>query len=359
MASVDFVKISKSFGQVQAVSEISLEIEDGEFAVLVGPSGCGKSTLLRLLAGLERATSGSIRVGGKVVDDVPPKDRNVAMVFQNYALYPQKTVAANMGFPLRMRGASRSETDRRVLEAARILGLEDLLKRYPKQLSGGQRQRVAMGRAIIRNPSVFLFDEPLSNLDAKLRVRMRAEIKELQQRLGTTTVYVTHDQIEAITMSDKIVVMRNGQIEQVGSPLDIFDSPANRFVAGFIGSPAMNFLDGRIMSTDDGPEFITVGGLTCKLPEVGIRHLSRCASIGIRPEHIELASEGGSDAFSLRICVVEPTGADTMIIARNSNDELSALIKGRHAFVPGNSIQLKPLPGTLHYFAPNEAAIRM
>ena len=358
MARVQFVEVSKSFGQVQAVSEVNVEIEDGEFAVLVGPSGCGKSTLLRILAGLERATSGSIKVGGKVVDDLPPKDRDVALVFQNYALYPQKTVAANMGFPLRMRGTGRSETDRRVLETARILGLEDLLKRYPKQLSGGQRQRVAMGRAIVRNPSVFLFDEPLSNLDAKLRIRMRAEIKELQQRLGTTTVYVTHDQIEAITMSDKIVVMRNGRVEQVGSPLDIFDNPVNRFVAGFIGSSAMNFLDGGILSTDDGLEFTSAGGLTCKLPEVGSRDLSRCASIGIRPEHIELAAEGDSDAFSLHISVVEPTGADTMIIARNDNDELSALIKGRHAFVPGNSVHLKPLSGMLHFFAPDEKAIR-
>ena len=359
MSSVEFVEVAKSFGQVQAVRDVNIEIEDGEFAVLVGPSGCGKSTLLRILAGLERATSGSIRVGGKVVDDLPPKDRDVAMVFQNYALYPQKTVAANMGFPLRMRGARRSETDRKVLKTARILGLEDLLKRYPKQLSGGQRQRVAMGRAIIRNPSVFLFDEPLSNLDAKLRVRMRAEIKELQQRLATTTVYVTHDQIEAITMSDKIVVMRDGRVEQVGSPLDIFDGPVNRFVAGFIGSPAMNFLEGQFVSAEDGPKFVTASGLTCKLPGDGVRHLDRCASIGIRPEHINLAEEGTSDAFSLRISVVEPTGADTMIIARSGSDELSALIKGRHSFVPGNFIHLKPLPGMLHYFAPDDTAIRM
>ncbi len=358
MASVEFIEIAKSFGQVEAVKDISIAIEDGEFAVLVGPSGCGKSTLLRMLAGLERATSGSIRVGGKVVDDLPPKDRDVAMVFQNYALYPQKTVAANMGFPLRMRGAGRSETERKVQETARILGLEDLLKRYPKQLSGGQRQRVAMGRAIIRNPSVFLFDEPLSNLDAKLRVRMRAEIKEIQQRLGTTTVYVTHDQIEAITMSDKIVVMRNGRVEQVGSPLDIFDSPVNRFVAGFIGSPAMNFLEGRIVPTDDGPEFRTESGLTCKLPEDSLRHLGQCASIGIRPEHVDLAEEGTNDAFGLRISVVEPTGADTMIIARSGSDELSALIKGRHAFAPGNSIHLRPVPGLLHFFAADGTTVQ-
>ena len=211
MARVEIAGVAKSFGSVDAIEDINIEIEDGEFAVLVGPSGCGKSTLLRILAGLETATRGSIRVGDRTVDDLPPKDRDIAMVFQNYALYPQKTVAANMGFPLRMRGVGRDEIDRKVRDTARILGLEDLLKRYPKQLSGGQRQRVAMGRAIIRSPSVFLFDEPLSNLDAKLRVRMRVEIKELQQRLGTTTVYVTHDQIEAITMSDKIVVMRDGR----------------------------------------------------------------------------------------------------------------------------------------------------
>ena len=358
MAHVEFVEVAKSFGQVEAVTDINIAIDDGEFAVLVGPSGCGKSTLLRILAGLERATSGSIRVGGRVVDDLPPKDRDVAMVFQNYALYPQKTVAANMGFPLKMRGAGRLEIERKVQETAGILGLEDLLKRYPKQLSGGQRQRVAMGRAIIRNPSVFLFDEPLSNLDAKLRVRMRAEIKELQQRLGTTTVYVTHDQIEAITMSDKIVVMRNGRVEQVGTPLDVFDYPANRFVAGFIGSPAMNFLEGQVVSSGDGPEFVTASGLACRLPADRDRHLDRCVSIGIRPEHIDLAEEGTSEALSLSISVVEPTGADTMIIARSGTDELSAMVKGRHRFVPGDSIWLKPLPGMLHFFAEDGTTIR-
>ena len=359
MAHVEFVEVAKSFGQVEAVTDINISIDDGEFAVLVGPSGCGKSTLLRILAGLERATSGSIKVGGRVVDDLPPKDRDVAMVFQNYALYPQKTVAANMGFPLKMRGAGRPEIERKVQETAGILGLEDLLKRYPKQLSGGQRQRVAMGRAIIRNPSVFLFDEPLSNLDAKLRVRMRAEIKELQQRLGTTTVYVTHDQIEAITMSDKIVVMRAGRVEQVGSPLEVFDHPANRFVAGFIGSPAMNFLEGQVVSSGGGAEFVTASGLACRLPAGCGRHLDRCVSIGIRPDHIELADEGTTDAFSLSISVVEPTGADTMIIARSGADEMSAMIKGRHRFVPGDSICLKPLPGMLHFFAENGTAIRV
>ncbi|MDE2790932.1 MAG: sn-glycerol-3-phosphate ABC transporter ATP-binding protein UgpC [Paracoccaceae bacterium] len=359
MASVEFLRVAKSFGAVTAVADINFEIKDGEFAVLVGPSGCGKSTLLRILAGLETATTGSIKVGDRVVDDLQPKDRDVAMVFQNYALYPQKTVAANMGFPLRMRGVGRMETEKRVLETARTLGLEDLLKRYPKQLSGGQRQRVAMGRAIIRNPSVFLFDEPLSNLDAKLRVRMRAEIKELQQRLKTTTVYVTHDQIEAITMSDKIVVMRNGRVEQVGSPLDVFDRPANRFVAGFIGSPAMNFLEGQIVSSGNGQEFVTASGLACQLPDMWSQPVNQCASIGIRPEHIDLAEEGTPGAFSLRISVVEPTGADTMIIARSGTDELSAMIKGRHRLVPGDSICLKPMPGMLHFFASDGTAIRV
>ena len=357
MASVEFVDVAKSFGQVEAVTGVNIEIEDGEFAVLVGPSGCGKSTLLRILAGLERSTRGSVKVGGKTVDDLPPKDRDVAMVFQNYALYPQKTVAANMGFPLRMRGVGRLEAQQRVEETAQILGLEDLLKRYPKQLSGGQRQRVAMGRAIVRNPSVFLFDEPLSNLDAKLRVRMRAEIKEIQQRLKTTTVYVTHDQVEAITMSDKIVVMRQGRVEQVGSPLDVFDRPVNRFVAGFIGSPAMNFLEGQIVLTGTGREFVTTSGLICQLPASCEGELSECTSLGIRPEHLDLADEASSNAFAMRISVVEPTGADTMIIARNGTDELSALIKGRHPFAPGDPIRLTPLPGMLHFFAQDGTAI--
>ena len=359
MASVEFVGVAKSFGPVEAVADINIQIDDGEFAVLVGPSGCGKSTLLRILAGLERSTRGSIRVGGNVVDDLPPKDRDVAMVFQNYALYPQKTVAANMGFPLKMRGAGRKEVERKVQETARILGLEDLLRRYPKQLSGGQRQRVAMGRAIIRNPSVFLFDEPLSNLDAKLRVRMRAEIREMQQRLKTTTVYVTHDQVEAITMSDKIVVMRDGRVEQVGSPLDVFDYPANKFVAGFIGSPAMNFLEGEIVSSSDGPEFVTANGLACNIPEDRSHQLDQCTTIGIRPEHIDLTAAGVVDAFDLSISVVEPTGADTMIIARRGTDELSAIIKGRHRLVPGDPIRLKPQPGMLHYFAPDGTVIRV
>src|SRR6266513_781997 len=245
MASVAIRDVRKAFGAASVIHGVDISISDGEFVVLVGPSGCGKSTLLRMIAGLENITAGEIRIGDRVVNNVPPKERDVAMVFQNYALYPHMTVAANMGFSLRLRGADKSEIDSRVHRAAEILGLMPLLERFPRQLSGGQRQRVAMGRAIVRDPQVFLFDEPLSNLDAKLRVAMRTEIKELHQRLKTTTVYVTHDQIEAMTMADKIVVMNNGRVEQIGSPLELYDNPANLFVAGFIGSPAMNFLKGR------------------------------------------------------------------------------------------------------------------
>ena len=246
MASVGIRDVKKAFGTTQVIHGVDITIGDGEFVVLVGPSGCGKSTLLRMIAGLENITGGEIRIGERVVNNVPPKERDIAMVFQNYALYPHMTVAANMGFSLRLRGAPKQEIDSRVHRAAEILGLMPLLERYPRQLSGGQRQRVAMGRAIVRDPQVFLFDEPLSNLDAKLRVAMRTEIKELHQRLKTTTVYVTHDQIEAMTMADKIVVMHDGIVEQIGTPLDLYDKPDNLFVAGFIGSPAMNFLKGQI-----------------------------------------------------------------------------------------------------------------
>src|SRR4030095_7874486 len=244
MASVGIRDVKKAFGTTQVIHGVDITIGDGEFVVLVGPSGCGKSTLLRMIAGLENITGGEIRIGDRVVNKVPPKERDVAMVFQNYALYPHMTVAANMAFSMKLRGAPKSEIDERVNRAAAILGLTQLLQRYPRQLSGGQRQRVAMGRAIVRDPQVFLFDEPLSNLDAKLRVQMRTEIKELHQRLKTTTIYVTHDQVEAMNMADKIVVMQAGRIEQVGAPLELFDRPVNTFVAGFIGSPAMNMIPG-------------------------------------------------------------------------------------------------------------------
>src|SRR3982750_534557 len=246
MSSVQIRDVRKSFGNFEVLHGVSIPIEDGQFVVLVGPSGCGKSTLLRMLAGLENITSGTISIGDRVVNNVQPKERDIAMVFQNYALYPHMTVADNMGFSLKLRGASADEISKGVNRAAEILALTPLLERFPRQLSGGQRQRVAMGRAIVRDPQVFLFDEPLSNLDAKLRVAMRTELKELHQRLKTTSVYVTHDQIEAMTMADLIVVMRDGIVEQRGDPLDLYDKPENQFVAGFIGSPAMNFLKGHV-----------------------------------------------------------------------------------------------------------------
>src|SRR6187401_2311491 len=280
MASVAIRDVRKAFGATSVIHGVNISIGDGEFVVLVGPSGCGKSTLLRMIAGLENITAGEIRIGERVVNHVPPKERDVAMVFQNYALYPHMTVADNMAFSMKLRGAPKSEIDERVNRAAAILGLSQLLQRFPRQLSGGQRQRVAMGRAIVRDPAVFLFDEPLSKLDAKLRVQMRTEIKELHQRLKTTTIYVTHDQIEAMTMADQIVVMKDGLIEQSGSPLELYDRPSNLFVAGFIGSPAMNFIKGSM--TNEG--FRTEDGLV--LPSE--RRPSGAVTYGIRPEHIRL-----------------------------------------------------------------------
>ncbi|HTN62345.1 MAG TPA: sn-glycerol-3-phosphate ABC transporter ATP-binding protein UgpC, partial [Devosia sp.] len=260
MASVEIQNVRKSYGTVETIKGVSVEVPDGAFVVLVGPSGCGKSTLLRMIAGLEDISGGTIKIGGRVINDVEPKNRDIAMVFQNYALYPHMTIAENMGFSLRLAKKSKAEITTRVTEAARILGLADYLDRFPKQLSGGQRQRVAMGRAIVRNPQVFLFDEPLSNLDAKLRVQMRAELKDIHHRLKTTTVYVTHDQIEAMTMADRIVVMRDGIVEQVGAPLELYDHPANMFVAGFIGSPAMNFITGRVKAENGKPVFVSNAG---------------------------------------------------------------------------------------------------
>src|SRR6187401_2637837 len=288
MASVAIRDVRKAFGATAVIHGVDITIGDGEFVVLVGPSGCGKSTLLRMIAGLENITGGEIRIGDRVVNNVPPKERDIAMVFQNYALYPHMTVAANMGFSLKLRGAPKTEIDSRVNRAADILGLKPLLERFPRQLSGGQRQRVAMGRAIVRDPQVFLFDEPLSNLDAKLRVAMRAEIKELHQRLQTTTVYVTHDQIEAMTMADKIVVMHDGIVEQMGAPLDLYDNPANLFVAAFIGSPSMNLLKGKI--TANG--FETEGGVVWPIGQHPADSEGRAAVLGIRPEHFQLDPNG-------------------------------------------------------------------
>jgi multiple sugar transport system ATP-binding protein len=341
MGRVTVRGLRKSYGATAVIHGVDLDIEDGEFAVLVGPSGCGKSTLLRMIAGLEGIGAGVIRIGERVVNNLAPGERDIAMVFQSYALYPHKTVRANMGFALKLRGTPRSEVDARVNRAADILGLAPLLERYPRQLSGGQRQRVAMGRAIVRDPQVFLFDEPLSNLDAKLRVAMRAEIKALHQRLRTTTVYVTHDQIEAMTMADKIVVMNAGNIEQVGAPLALYDRPANRFVAEFIGSPAMNLIAG--VARDGGVD--ARGSL---LPAEARADAGRPVVYGIRPEHLELAADG----FPAQVRVVEPTGAETLAYLSFGDGEVVALFRDRHQLAPGQAVRLRPRADKAHLFDP-------
>ena len=347
MAAVTIDNVYKSFGKVQVIHGASVDIQDGEFVILVGPSGCGKSTLLRMVAGLETITSGEIRIGAKVINNVPPKDRDIAMVFQSYALYPHMTVAENMAFSLRLAREKKSVIAERVEKAAGILGLRDLLDRRPRQLSGGQRQRVAMGRAIVRDPKVFLFDEPLSNLDAKLRVQMRAEIKELQQRLGTTTIYVTHDQIEAMTMADKIVVTHEGAIEQIGSPLELYDLPVNRFVAGFIGSPSMNFLKGTIRKGDPNTFELEKGG-SFSLDEIADGWDGRPATLGIRPEHFQMADD--SLCVDAAVAVLEPTGSETQIVARMGDQELTVIVHRRLQLNPGDPIKLRPRQATYHLF---------
>jgi len=320
MAQVALRNIVKTFDKTPAVQGIDLDIADREFIVLVGPSGCGKSTTLRMIAGLEEATSGEIYIGDQLVNDVPPKDRDIAMVFQNYALYPHMTVYENMSFGLRLKKFPKPEIKERVEAAARILDITDLLARRPKQLSGGQRQRVAMGRAIVRNPKVFLFDEPLSNLDAKLRVQMRTEIKKVHQKVTTTTVYVTHDQVEAMTLADRVVVMNGGLIEQIGSPNDVYHHPKTRFVAGFIGSPAMNFVPCRLVEKDGGLAVQLSDRLSLPIPASRVAryrpHTGQELIFGLRPEHIiekrgELAP--GTAAFEVQLDVVEPMGMETMV----------------------------------------------
>jgi multiple sugar transport system ATP-binding protein len=343
MAPVAIRDVHKAFGATHVIHGVDIGIGDGEFVVLVGPSGCGKSTLLRMIAGLENITAGEIRIGDRVVNNLPPKERDVAMVFQNYALYPHMTVADNMGFSLKLRGAARAEITAKVRSAADILGLGALLDRYPRQLSGGQRQRVAMGRAIVRDPQVFLFDEPLSNLDAKLRVAMRTEIKELHQRLETTTIYVTHDQIEAMTMADKIVVMHDGLVEQIGAPLDLYDRPDNLFVAGFIGSPAMNFLRGAVR-TNGHAAFEGPGGV--RLPLAARVADGADVIYGVRPEHFDLAADG----VEAEIQVVEPTGSEIQIVAKLGGQDVIAVFRERHQFKPGDSIRLKANPQFVHLF---------
>ncbi len=346
MASVTIQSVKKNFGETAILHGVDIEIEDGSFTVLVGPSGCGKSTLLRMIAGLEEITAGEIRIGAKRVNDLPPKERDIAMVFQNYALYPHMTVGKNMAFSLMLAKKDKATIASKVGRAAEILALTSLLDRYPRQLSGGQRQRVAMGRAIVRDPQVFLFDEPLSNLDAKLRVAMRSEIKELHLRLKTTSVYVTHDQIEAMTMGDKIVVMRDGRIEQTGSPLDLYDHPANLFVAGFIGSPAMNFLPGTLRH-EAGSAHIELGdGTRLQTPSRAGGVDGQPVIMGTRPEHLVLAESG----IPSQVVVVEPTGADTFVACRHAGADLSVVFRERHSFAPGTTIHLQPDVERAHLF---------
>ncbi len=344
MAEVTIRDLKKSFGTVEILHGVSIDIAEGEFVVLVGPSGCGKSTLLRMLAGLEHVTSGEIMIGDRVVNSLPPKDRDIAMVFQNYALYPHLTVADNMAFSLMLKNASKAEIMERVHPAAEILGLTNLLDRYPRQLSGGQRQRVAMGRAIVRDPQVFLFDEPLSNLDAKLRVSMRAEIKNLHQRLKTTTVYVTHDQIEAMTMADKIVVMHDGRVEQVGAPLDLYDNPSNLFVAGFIGSPAMNMLTGRV-DPDHASRFVTGDGVALPLARPANSTMPGNAIYGLRPESMHLGGD-----IPLTVEVVEPTGSETHVIGRIGATEVVGVFRERVSAGPGERIGIRIDTSATHLF---------
>ena len=332
MAQVMMKDLNKKYDEVHAVKDVNLHIRDKEFVVLVGPSGCGKSTTLRMVAGLEEITAGEITIGDRVVNDLPPKDRDIAMVFQNYALYPHMTVYDNMAFGLKMRKFPKAEIQKRVQEAAEILGIQELLKRKPRQLSGGQRQRVAVGRAIVRHPQVFLFDEPLSNLDAKLRVQMRVELKRLHDRLETTAIYVTHDQVEAMTLGDRVVVMKDGWIQQVGEPLELYGRPANKFVAGFIGSPAMNFVDVKVTDVN-GALWAETQGLRVRVPPAHASRLmpykSQQVTLGVRPEDLHPAT--GSDptefVFDAVVDVVEPLGSEVLLDVRVGQNTIVARVE--------------------------------
>jgi multiple sugar transport system ATP-binding protein len=356
MAEVRLREIVKRYDEVEAVRGIDLDIADHEFVVLVGPSGCGKSTTLRMIAGLEDITGGEILIGGDVVNDVPPKDRDIAMVFQNYALYPHMSVFQNMSFGLRLKRYPKDEIKKRVDEAARILDIKELLDRKPKQLSGGQRQRVAMGRAIVRNPKVFLFDEPLSNLDAKLRVAMRTEIKRVHQQVRTTTVYVTHDQVEAMTLADRVVVMNNGSIEQVGSPQQLYHSPRTRFVAGFIGSPAMNFIPCRLEERTGALSIRLTDSLAFPIPEAkAVRYRGHAANgsllLGLRPEHITEAHghlEPGAVPFEARLDVTEPMGMETLVYFGLNGTQVCGRVNPNAGAREGTPLRLAADLGNMH-----------
>jgi multiple sugar transport system ATP-binding protein len=357
MAEVNLRKVVKRYDDVEAVRGIDLDIADHEFVVLVGPSGCGKSTTLRMIAGLEDITDGDIMIGGDVVNDVPPKDRDIAMVFQNYALYPHMTVAENMSFGLRLKHYPKAEIKSRVTEAARMLDITDLIDRKPKQLSGGQRQRVAMGRAIVRNPKVFLFDEPLSNLDAKLRVQMRIEIKKVHQKVRTTTVYVTHDQVEAMTLADRVVVMNGGRIEQIGTPHELYHRPETRFVAGFLGSPAMNFLPCRLVEAAGGLAVRLADGLSLPVPAERTAayrpHVERALVLGLRPEHVtETRSYGAGAEFAMPVEVVEPMGMETMVYFMVDGVEVCARVSPEAATAPGERMRFMADMRHMHLIDP-------
>jgi multiple sugar transport system ATP-binding protein len=353
--------LTKRFDEVVAVKDISLDIEDKEFVVLVGPSGCGKSTTLRMIAGLEEITDGRIYIGERLVNDVPPKDRDIAMVFQNYALYPHMTVYDNMAFGLKLRKFPRPEIDRRVREAADILNIGELLRRKPKALSGGQRQRVAVGRAIVRKPQVFLFDEPLSNLDAKLRVQMRVELKKLHDRLQSTIIYVTHDQVEAMTMGDRIVIMKDGLIQQVGEPLEVYNKPANQFVAGFIGSPAMNFVEVTLVASD-GKLFVQGGSFRLRIPDDhGERvrgKIGQKVLFGIRPEDMDQArgGEGQDSTIEAVVEVVEPIGSEIFLDVRAGSDSLTARVDPNARVRVKDTVRLQVVLEKLHIFDPATGA---
>jgi len=349
MAEVRLRGIRKSYGETEVIHGVDCEIADGELVVVVGPSGCGKSTVLRMIAGLERITEGEIYIGERIVNHLEPADRDIAMVFQNYALYPHMSVYKNMAYGLKIRGMPKAEIDERVQRAAEILELGDYLQRKPRQLSGGQRQRVAMGRAIVREPSVFLFDEPLSNLDAKLRVQMRLEIKKLQERLNITSIYVTHDQVEAMTLGDRLMVLNKGVVEQLGSPLELYDRPETVFVAGFIGSPAMNLFEGAVRADGTGIEL--AGGDVLPMPEgANGGNAGRPVTVGVRPEHLEIAPEGG--IVQLTVDVIEELGADTIIHGKfgETGADISIRAQGLRAAKSGDVMPLRIAPAHVHVF---------
>jgi sn-glycerol 3-phosphate transport system ATP-binding protein len=350
MAVVSLRGVKKTYdAKVDVIHGIDMEIKDGEFIVIVGPSGCGKSTLLRMIAGLERITGGEVAIGERVVNNLEPKDRDIAMVFQNYALYPHMSVYDNMAYGLRIAGKSKAEIEQRVQKAAKILELGQLLQRRPRQLSGGQRQRVAMGRAIVREPAVFLFDEPLSNLDAKLRVQMRLEIKHLQRDLGTTSVYVTHDQVEAMTLADRLIVMNAGRAEQIGTPMQVYEKPATAYVAGFIGSPAMNFLKGKV-GTDR--RSVEIGdGLTLKLSGQAASAAGAAVTLGLRPEHM-LPTTDEKGTLPLQVDMVEPLGADTLLHGRYGagRELLTVRLPGNVTAASGSRRLFSIDPANLHLF---------